>query len=445
MRNFFLLIVSLVFYAWGEGALVLVMIASTMINYFAGLGISGFAHRPKVSKAILAIGICINLLLLVYYKYLGFIVSNLPFEIPELAFSKTMALPIGISFYTFHGLSYLVDIYRKGLPGQKNPFDLGLYIAFFPQLVAGPIVRYSDIESQIRARQETSQMFFEGIIRFIQGFAKKILVANTAALIADRAFQQSSDGISISAAWIGAIAYMLQIYFDFSGYSDMAIGLAKMFGFTFKENFNYPYTAISTQDFWRRWHISLSTWFRDYLYIPLGGNQKGPFRTYLNLFIVFFVTGLWHGASWNFVVWGLFHGLFLILERSEIIRTEKFPSVLKHVYVILVVLVGWVLFRADNLSHAIQYLGNMVGTGSRKNDVAFVMLNNYSIFLLLAGVFFSMHVKFPKRLSSHRDGGLVQQSSFRLIGIVVIHMLLFMFAILELAQANYNPFIYFRF
>lgn len=442
-RNFFLLIVSLLFYAWGEGLLVLVMIASTCVNYLAGLGVSAFRDKPVYAKTVLAIGVVINLLALIYYKYLNFIIDSLPFSIPGVEHSETIVLPIGISFYTFHGLSYLVDIYRKGLPGQKNLFDLGLYIAFFPQLIAGPIVRYSDIEGQLKQRTVNLDLFFEGTLRFIRGLAKKIIVANTCGLLADRIFALPGKEIPTTIAWMGAAAYALQIYFDFSGYSDMAIGLARMFGFHFKENFNYPYIAKSIQDFWRRWHISLSTWFRDYLYIPLGGNQKGPYRTYVNLIIVFFITGLWHGASWNFIVWGLFHGLFLILERSGVVKTDKMHPVIKHGYVLLVVLVGWVFFRAANLREAMHYLQSMAGLSSGHNYAALMLLNYYSVLVLILGVIFSAPVRVNVLKSLFENTPFT--SKYRLFGVAAFHLFLFVFSVLELAQASYNPFIYFRF
>ncbi|MCJ7713136.1 MBOAT family protein, partial [Candidatus Bathyarchaeota archaeon] len=351
-RNFFLLLASLIFYAWGEGILVLLMLFSISINYIGGIAISYFLKKNiQISKVVLGLTIAVNLALLFYYKYANFIVENLQ-ELGVFTGYKqaSIFLPIGISFFTFQGISYLVDVYREETIVQRKLFHLGLYISFFPQLIAGPIVRYHDVAQQIVQRSITVSLFTEGIIRFVRGLAKKVILANNAALIADQVFSIPASQLSISSAWLGIICYTIQIYFDFSGYSDMAIGLGKMLGFNFKENFNYPYISISIQDFWRRWHISLSTWFRDYLYIPLGGNRKGISKMYRNLVIVFFVTGLWHGASWNFIFWGLFHGSFLILEKSKILNTKNWPIALQHLYALIVVMVGWVFFRAETMT-----------------------------------------------------------------------------------------------
>lgn len=441
-RNIFLLVVSLFFYAWGEGILVLLMIVSTCVNYLAGLGISYFKNRVLV-KATLGLAITINLLFLIYYKYLNFIFDTFPFLSSLFAVNtSSIILPIGISFYTFHAISYLVDIYRKGLPGQKNFFDLGLYIAFFPQLVAGPIVRYSDIVDQLKHRTTDFNLFFEGAIRFIRGLGKKIIIANTLGLFADRVFDTPIKEIPTSISWIGIVCYTLQIYYDFSGYSDMAIGLAKMFGFHFKENFNHPYIAKSIQDFWRRWHISLSTWFRDYLYISLGGNQKGIYRTYVNLVIVFFVTGLWHGASWNFIIWGLFHGLFLVLERSNIIKLDKFPVPLKHFYVTMVVMIGWVFFRAETLRDASRYLRVMAGIISGDNYSALISANYYTVVVFLLGILFCMPIRITWSTYIEK---LTRAQNFFLIGKCVFYFSLLLWCISELATSSYNPFIYFRF
>jgi alginate O-acetyltransferase complex protein AlgI len=453
LRNSFLLIASLFFYAWGEGVLVILMVVSTGINYLAGLGISYFRPLPVSkrrpwnnrlawNKIILGAAITLNLSFLVYYKYLNFIVQMFPFLASHFsAATSAIVLPIGISFYTFHAISYLIDIYRKGLEGESNAIDLGLYIAFFPQLVAGPIVRYSDIANQLHSRKESVDLFFEGSLRFIRGLGKKVIFANTVGLMADRIFALPAKEIPTSISWLGVVCYTLQIYYDFSGYSDMAIGLAKMFGFNFKENFNYPYIAKSIQDFWRRWHISLSTWFRDYLYISLGGNQLGAKRTYINLIIVFFITGLWHGASWNFVVWGLFHGLFLILERNKTINLDKFPDALKHVYTLLVVMVGWVFFRSDTLSFALEYIGRMVGISPGANYSSLVLINHYTLLILVLAIIFTA----PVRSLITRGIASTTAGSIALIGRCAFYLILLVWAIDELAIASYNPFIYFRF
>ena len=445
-RNFFLLLASLGFYAWGEGILVVLMLFSIGVNYISGLGIAYFRQkRLNLSKTILGLAISIDLGLLFYYKYANFLVDTLK----EIGFyldydHKSIILPIGISFFTFQGISYLVDVYRKDTDVQRNLFHLGLYISFFPQLIAGPIVRYHDIALEIRQRVINVPLFTEGIIRFIRGLAKKVIVANIAALIADQVFSLPGNEISVISAWLGIFCYTIQIYFDFSGYSDMAIGLGKMFGFHFKENFNYPYISRSIQEFWRRWHISLSTWFRDYLYIPLGGNRKGRGRTYFNLIFVFFVTGLWHGASWNFIFWGLFHGLFLIMERSKFFNIQKWPVVLQHFYVLAVVIMGWVFFRAETMTEAFQYIRSMAGFNEGDNVNALIYVNAYSITILILAIIFSMPTRrfanaYVKKSTSTYFGNLYPT------GIYFFYIALFMLTLIELAQSSYNPFIYFRF
>lgn len=444
-RNFFLLIASLFFYAWGEGVLVFLMLFSISINYISGIGIYYFLEkRIKISKLILIIGVVGNLSLLFYFKYANFIIANLQELGFYLSYNNSIILPIGISFFTFQGISYLIDIYRKDTLAQFNLFHLGLYISFFPQLIAGPIVRYHDIALEIKKRDINVELFREGIIRFIRGFAKKILIANNAALIADQAFSASATEISSLAAWLGIFCYTIQIYFDFSGYSDMAIGLGKMLGFNFKENFNYPYISKSIQEFWRRWHISLSTWFRDYLYISLGGNRKGVTRTYINLFIVFFVTGFWHGAAWSFIFWGLFHGLFLVLERSKILNTQKWPLFFQHVYVIVVVMVGWVFFRAETLNEAFKYLKTMLGLAGGDINIVFIFLNNYSVLMILLAIIFSMPIR--QKLNANVDNFSIPfiKSGYN-ISLYCFYIFIFMLSIIELAQESYNPFIYFRF
>lgn len=445
-RNSFLLLASLVFYAWGEGLLVLLMLFSISINYISGIGVSYFLSRkPSVSNWVLGIAIVLNLTLLFYYKYANFIIKS----IREIGFyidydHTNILLPIGISFFTFQGISYLIDVYRKEVDVQRNILHLGLYISFFPQLIAGPIVRYLDIEKEIRDRKITQKLFSVGIIRFIRGLAKKVLIANNAAFIADQVFSIPASDISAGSAWLGIFCYSIQIYFDFSGYSDMAIGLGKMLGFNFKENFNYPYISLSIQDFWRRWHISLSTWFRDYLYIPLGGNQKGYYRTYLNLVIVFFITGLWHGASWNFIFWGLFHGLFLILERSKIINLTILPKFLKHIYVLLIVLVGWVFFRVETMTEALLFLKSMSGLTNGHNNISLIYLNPYSIFMLVISIVFSTPIREKFNGVFYKVKNYFFKTSLELIT-YSFYLFLLVLSIVELAQSSYNPFIYFRF
>lgn len=445
-RNFFLLLASLVFYAWGEGILVLLMLFSIGVNYAAGLGISYFLERKSIfSKWILGFAIGINLGLLFYFKYANFLVEIFQ----DLGFyleydHKNILLPIGISFFTFQGISYLVDVYRKETKVQENLFHLGLYISFFPQLIAGPIVRYHDIAEEIAERTTGVPLFAEGVIRFLRGLAKKVIIANSAALIADQVFSLPGGELSVISAWLGILCYTIQIYFDFSGYSDMAIGLGKMLGFNFKENFNYPYISKSIQEFWRRWHISLSTWFRDYLYIPLGGNRNGLGRTYVNLFIVFFITGMWHGASWNFIFWGLFHGFFLILERSKVLKTLKWPNFLQHLYVLFVVIVGWVFFRAETMAEAVSYLGSMVGGSGGEDVTALIYVNPYSIATIALALVFSMPVRVWANQVIAKSQSRLLKAVFD-IGVYFFYIGLFIWSIIELAQSSYNPFIYFRF
>lgn len=316
LKNVFLLLMSLLFYAIGEPKFVWIMVASIVVNYLSGLLVwkaKSFGNKP-LEKFGLLISIIVNLSILFYFKYYDFAVSNINGLFGTNIALKHIALPIGISFFTFQGMSYVLDVYMNKAEVQKNPLNIALYISLFPQLVAGPIVRYSDVNNQIACRKETVEDFAEGVKRFILGFGKKVIISDTLGMVADRVFDSNNYiNISVLLAWLGGISYMLQIYYDFSGYSDMAIGLGKMLGFKFNENFNYPYIASSVRDFWRRWHISLSTYFRDYVYIPLGGNRKG--NVYVNLSIVFLLTGIWHGASWNFIIWGVWHGIFQLIER----------------------------------------------------------------------------------------------------------------------------------
>jgi alginate O-acetyltransferase complex protein AlgI len=448
-RNFFLLLVSLSFYSWGEGLLTILIVVSIFINYFGGLLIDKFKqHNDRAAKLTLAVFIMLNVAVLIYFKYFNFLLSNLQaLHLFSSVSLRPIHLPIGISFYTFHIISYLIDVYRRDAISQKNPFDLGLYIFLFPQLVAGPIIRYKDISQKIASRFIIGEDFTKGAIRFIRGLAKKMIVANTAAVIADAAFAIEPSELPVAVSWLGIICYTLQIYFDFSGYSDMALGLGKMLGFNFPENFNYPYIARSIREFWQRWHISLSTWFRDYLYIPLGGNKEGTFKTYRNMFIVFFVTGFWHGASWNFIVWGLFHGTFLALERAGLSKLlNRTPRILNHIYTLLVVMLAWVFFRANDLTHAISYLKSMMGVFSGNNYIALMDIDAYTIFVLILGIIFSTNIRgsldaFIRKKISPK---LTLSNSYTMVGFF-LYLILFFFSVIELAQNNYNPFIYFRF
>ena len=432
-RNFILLLASLLFYAWGEPKNVLIMLASILVNYVFGIILE---KRKKLSKLILALSVIYNVGVLFYFKYFNF-VGEIWTGITGYSWNiRQIALPIGISFFTFQIMSYVIDVYRGTVPAQKNLINLALYISLFPQLIAGPIVRYIDVEAQIKERTCSWDKAYEGVKRFAIGFSKKVLIADQMALLVDSVFGGSYP--SIISHWVGIIAYSLQIYYDFSGYSDMAIGLGKIFGFDFLENFNYPYIAKSVKEFWRRWHISLSSWFRDYLYIPLGGNRKGTLRTYINLLIVFFVTGLWHGASFNFIIWGLFHGLFLIIERLGFGKVlEKTPKAVQHLYTLLIVMIAWVFFRADTLNDAILYLQGMIIPYGK--DVAYF---NYIMdarywFFLIAGLVFA--VPYTRIAAMIRKSKVLQS-----IADVMI-IFLFIVAICYMLGSGYSPFLYFRF
>ena len=442
-KNIVLLVGSLIFYAWGEPKYIFLMLISISINYVFGLLID---KLRKYDKQILFIAIIVNFGILGYFKYFDFFVNTLN----NLANSsiigvKNIMLPIGISFYTFQILSYVIDLYRKEIKVQKNIFNLALYVSFFPQLIAGPIVKYKDIESEIITRKIDLELFSSGVRKFVYGLGKKVLFANSLAFVTDTIYSSGIENLNSPIIWLAAICYTLQIYFDFSGYSDMAIGLGRMFGFHFPENFNLPYISQSITEFWRRWHISLSTWFKKYLYIPLGGNRKGKIRTYVNLFIVFFATGLWHGASFNFIVWGLYYGFFIIIEKMfllKIINKNKI-KILNNIYVMLIVIVGWVLFRIDGLHNAIDIIKLMFSFNFRQIYIVlptFINLKTIMIFvfaLLLCGPLQKMF----SLLKNKENIIKVYKSKFEIIVIFIIIIV----CIAELVSSTYNPFIYFRF
>ncbi len=355
VKNAILILASLFFYAYGEPVYVLLMLASVCVNYLTARGITANEQHKKL---ILIVGIVFNVGALGIFKYLGFLIETVDSIFSANILVPGFALPIGISFYTFQAMSYIIDVYRGDVPAQKNFFNVLLYISFFPQLIAGPIVRYQQIYKAIEDRKQSVDMVMQGLQRFTFGLGKKVLIANTMGAVADAIYAADAADINMLTAWIGAVAYLFQIYYDFSGYSDMAIGLGKMFGFHFEENFNYPYGSRNMQEFWHRWHISLTSWFREYVYIPLGGNRKGKTRTSVNKMIVFLLTGLWHGASWTFVIWGVWHGFFQLLE-DYIPALKKLPRVLGHIYTLLVVTVGFVIFRADTFSQGLFFLREM--------------------------------------------------------------------------------------
>ncbi|MDE5862122.1 MAG: MBOAT family protein [Ruminococcus sp.] len=440
-KNILLLVFSLIFYTYGEPKAILLMIISIIINYVFGLAMK---EKNRYRKIFLVVSITTNLLILGIFKYAGFgaeMLDRLPFlsmSIPDIA------LPIGISFYTFQAMSYVIDAYKNPEYIQKNPYKLALYITFFPQLVAGPIVKYYDFAGQIDKRKTTPEKTAQGIRRFITGLSKKLLIANTMAITTDFIYGLGTESLSAPLAWLGAFSYMMQIFFDFSGYSDMAIGLGKMFGFDFLENFNYPYISESMQEFWRRWHISVSTWFKEYLYIPLGGNRKGKIRTAFNKLFVFFCTGLWHGASLNFIVWGLINGAFLMIESYKIINTEKWLKPFRHTYTLLVTLLAFVFFRADNISTACVYIGKMFSfSGSTPENKSLFMMQftpMYVIMFILACIF-SVPVWqiIRSRIKSEKIISVGEVCSY------IVSLVMLMLCILTLSSASYNPFIYFRF
>lgn len=443
-KNLVLLAFSLGFYAWGGVRYLAILIASILINYLGGL----FVTRPrsgKMQKLLLIITVILDLGILGVFKYAGFAASaaaslGIPVIIPDIA------LPIGISFFTFQGMSYVIDVYRRDASVQKNPLYVALYISLFPQLVAGPIVRYTTVENEIASRSHSVELFSQGAVRFMLGFGKKMLLANTMGQIADEVFAFEAGLLSTPAAWVGAIAYTFQIYFDFSAYSDMAIGLGKMFGFHFLENFNYPYIASSVTDFWRRWHISLSTWFRDYVYIPLGGSRRSLPRSILNLLIVWALTGLWHGASWTFVAWGAFFGVLLILEKYVFAGVpEKMPKPVRHIVTLLLIIISWVLFRSDTIGGAIRYIGVMFGVGGGVNPgyTEYCLREFYPELILCLIAVFPVKGVLEKYIAEHSDNRLV--FLFGELAPKAFGFIVFILGYFKLVSGSFNPFIYFQF
>jgi len=443
LQNVFLFLSSLFFYAWGEPKFVLVMILSIVVNWSLGLLVNNYKQkRILFSKFLIALTVFSNLLILFIFKYLNFTVNNINGFFGTSINIKSIALPIGVSFFTFQAMSYVIDVYRGKGNVQKNIINVGLYISFFPQLIAGPIVRYETVADQIKNRKETTEDFFNGFTRFVFGFSKKVLLANSFAIIADRSFDGLAEGMNLSVlgAWLGAICYTLQIYYDFSGYSDMAIGLGKMFGFHFLENFNYPYISTSITEFWRRWHISLGSWFRDYVYFPMGGSRVKKRRLVFNLFIVWMLTGVWHGANWTFVLWGFMYFFLLVTEKlTGFYKTEK--KILKPllwIYTFIFVVFGWVLFRSNSISDAIHYFSVMFGKGTLLIDDIFMRDLNQIIIYIVIGVLFSFPVTgfFKKKFKQ----GIVKDIVF-----VIIVIGLFILSVASVVSSSYNPFIYFNF
>ena len=437
-RNFILLIGSLVFYAWGEPVYIFLMIFTTIFNYLMALCIN--VRKEKEKKTFLIITIVVDLLILGYFKYYGFLIEiiNSVFSL-SIKYTK-LSLPIGISFYTFQTLSYVIDVYLKKVKVQKNLIDFGAYITMFPQLVAGPIVKYSDIEKQLKNRNEGFDNFGIGVEKFLIGLGKKVLLANNIGMLWDAIQVQNLRDMSVLTAWLGAIAYTMQIYFDFSGYSDMAIGLGRMFGFIFTKNFDYPYISKSVTEFWRRWHISLSTWFKEYVYIPLGGNRKGVLKQCRNLLIVWSLTGLWHGASYNFIVWGLYYGILLMFEKFIFKGIlNKLPSIIRSIYTMIIVNVGWVIFAAPNLSWAIKYIKILFLVGGNKfidGSFKYYLSNNFILLIILILASTPLLRNIFKSIKKSKGGYTIA---------IILQYAVFILSIAYLLNASYNPFLYFRF
>jgi len=441
-RIYFLLLASLFFYAWGEPKYVLIMLLSIIINYSFGMLIDKSHTIKTLAKFLLVLAVIGNLGILFYFKYLNFSI-NTTNRIFHTGFAlRDIVMPIGISFFTFQGMSYVIDLYWRKVNVQKNPAKLAFYISFFPQLIAGPIVRYIDIENQIIKRTVSVEKFAAGAQRFVIGLAKKLIIANTMGEVVDMIFSVPALEITTGTAWLGIICYSFQIFFDFSGYSDMAIGLGKMFGFEFLENFNYPYISKTITEFWRRWHISLSSWFRDYVYIPLGGNKKG--NVYVNLFLVFVLTGFWHGANFQFLVWGLWHGFFLIVERLFGMREIKNDKIipLRYVITMLIVVLGWVFFRSPDLKYAITYLGVMFGMVQPEFagfETSFYLSPKIIMMLCLAALVSTPVSKIAYNTIKTRVGIIHKPVVYGLT------LVLFFICIVFVTASSYNPFIYFRF
>lgn len=445
IKNGILLVASLFFYAWGEPWFVSIMLLSILGNYILALLADRYRDQKTAGKLVIVTAVVLNIGLLFVFKYLDFFIRNIN-EVTGMDLPLTnLALPIGISFFTFQALSYVIDVYRGDGKVQKNPFYVALYISFFPQLIAGPIVRYETIDEQIRKRKETWNMFCVGTCRFLAGLGKKVLLANNFAIVADRIFDSyQNGGCPVTLAWLGSIAYTLQILYDFSGYSDMAIGLGLMFGFKFEENFNYPYISRSVGEFWRRWHISLGTWFKQYIYFPLGGSRnKNMDKTLRNMLVVWLFTGIWHGAEWTFLIWGLLNYVALVFERFTDFEKIKGHNVLKWMYTMFFVNLGWVIFRAENLVYAGNFIKCMFGFGGAGiwSDYTWMFLKEYGIFFL-AGIIFCipmgrrMNYLIVKDKVSHRVMDFFYP---------ILLMGVFLLCITYLIKGSYNPFIYFNF
>jgi len=434
LKNYVLLVFSLFFYAWGEPVYVFLMIISCLINYIAGLLIEKFENKKKLW---LIISIIINLALIGFFKYANFLIENINAIFNLNINDLDIALPIGISFFTFQTMSYVIDVYRKEVKVSHNFFTFSTYVSMFPQLIAGPIVRYETVEQELEKRTINFDGYSKGLIRFLEGLFKKVLIANTVGFL--WSVISANEMNSVLTAWLGIISFSLQIYFDFSGYSDMAIGMGKMLGFNYLENFNYPYIATSITDFWRRWHISLSSWFRDYVYIPLGGSRCKKIINIRNILVVWMLTGIWHGASWNFIIWGLYFGIILIIEKFVLKKyLEKLPKILKHLYAIILIIIGWLIFAFDDMTLLSSYMKQLLGIGSKFIDNNFMFyLTNYGL-IILFGIIFStpIYKKSKEKFSNN--------TIFKILALI-IYLILFVITLSFIVSDTYNPFLYFRF
>ena len=440
-RNFILLIASLIFYAWGEPVYILIMLFSTVFDYINGLLIDKFQkkNQHKYAKIVLIVSVVGNLAILGFFKYSDFLISNINSLFNLNLSLLSIALPIGISFYTFQTMSYTIDVYKQNVKAQKNFISFATYVTLFPQLIAGPIVKYRDVSESLENRKENITDFSEGIKCFIIGLFKKVMIANNVGFIWESIHSLPYSEISLSLAWIGAICYSLQIYYDFSGYSDMAIGLGKMFGFHFLENFNYPYIAKSITDFWRRWHISLSSWFKEYVYIPLGGSRKTIARTVINLLIVWFLTGLWHGASWNFVVWGLYFGVLLIIEKFVLKKVlDKMPSFIGHLYTLFFVIISWVIFACPTLEDGLNYISIMFNFNNEiiSTESIYLISTHFVLFIIAIIGCTPIFKKIKEKLKNNKIFMIIE---------IIICLVLFFISLSFLVGSTYNPFLYFRF
>ncbi len=434
LKNLVLLIFSLIFYAWGEPIYIILMLFSSLVDYINGLLLNKFKSSKLKKRLVLIFSIVVNLLLLSVFKYSGFIITTINDILGTSISNPNLPLPIGISFYTFQTMSYSIDVYMGRVKYEKNFLNFFVYVSMFPQLIAGPIVRYEDISRELSNRTVTFEGYKSGFVRFLRGLFKKVLLANNMGLLWSIISSYDISNISVLTSWLGIIAYSFQIYFDFSGYSDMAIGIGKMLGFNYPENFNYPYISKSITEFWRRWHMSLSTWFKDYVYIPLGGNRCSKIKHIRNILIVWLLTGLWHGSNWNFIIWGLYFGIILLLEKFIYGRVlEKLPKVFRHIYALLLIIIGWLIFAFEDVNIIKTYLLSMFGlNGNLVLDSNFIFYTINNLVFLSACIIFSIPIKF-------------KSNKFISIITTITYIILFILVVAFLVSDTYNPFLYFRF